>query len=148
MSAGMFASKQRLIFLPPLISLLHGTPAWEYRYDVEIYVHKCHAAGFCNTPDQARMCAERYVAGKRKVTPPGTKRRKDAEKKKLKFLANIPPELLVVVEKVISENAKAIEQYKNGVERALNALVGGVMKQYKADPAIVKDLLIEKIKSL
>lgn len=143
----MFENPQRLLFLPALISLLQNTPNWDRRYEVEIYVHKCHAAGVCHTPDQARMCAERYIAGKRKVTPPGTQRRKNAEKKKLKLLANIPPELVAAVDAVVVENTKAVDQYKNGMERALNALVGGVMKRYKADPATVKDLLIEKIKS-
>lgn len=39
----------------------------------------------------------------------------------------------------------AIAQYKNGLDKALNSVVGGVMKRHKADPAFVSELILEKI---
>jgi hypothetical protein len=137
---------ERLAVLEPLIALLEGTPHWSQRYEVEIYVHKCIDAGFAKTHDQIRLCAERYIAGKRKVTAPGTKRRQRAEQKMREMLANTPKELLDAVQAVVAEQTKAVEQYKGGIDKALNALVGGVMKRFKSDPAIVRELLIKHIK--
>lgn len=136
---------ERMRVVEALIPLLQDTEHWEKRWDVEWYVDKCIRAGFCKTPDQIRLCAERFLAGKRKVTPPGTKRRKVAAKKKADALANVDPQLMAAVTAVIAENVKAVEQYKGGTEKALNALVGGVMKRFKTDPAVVKDLLISTI---
>ncbi len=45
------------------------------RNEVAHYVDRCMAAGFCKTEDDIRACAGRYLAGKRKVTAPGTARR-------------------------------------------------------------------------
>ena len=128
-----------------LIPLLEGTEFWDRRWDIEWYVSKCITAGFCKTDDQVRLCAQRWMAGKRKVTPPGTKRRKTEAKKKAAMMSNVPAELTAAIEAVVAENAKAVAQFKGGTEKALNALVGGVMKRYKTDPATVKDLLIRRI---
>ncbi len=51
------------------------------------------------------------------------------------------------VDKVISENTKAVEDYKSGNERAFGSLVGNVMKamQGKANPQVVNDLLKKKL---
>jgi GatB domain len=138
-------SAERLAILEPLIVLLEDTLDWSRRFDVEIYVHKCVNAGFAKTDDQIRMCAERYLAGKRKVTPPGTTRRKRAEQKMREALANTPKELLQAIQAIMAEQTKAVEQYKGGADKALNALVGGVMKRHKSDPTIVRELLIKQI---
>ncbi|MCS7094017.1 MAG: Asp-tRNA(Asn)/Glu-tRNA(Gln) amidotransferase subunit GatB [Candidatus Aenigmarchaeota archaeon] len=55
-----------------------------------------------------------------------------------------------VVELVLKENQKAVEDYMNGNEVALNFLVGVALKKLKTrgDPKLIKSLLIEKIKSL
>jgi len=135
----------RMVLIEALVPLLYGTPHWEDRWNIEAYVARCIIAGFCKTQDQMRLCAERYIAGKRKVTPPGTKRRKVQEKKKAEALKNTPPELINAILQAIAENEKAVNQFRGGNEKALNALVGGVMKRCKADPAIVKELLLRKI---
>jgi aspartyl-tRNA(Asn)/glutamyl-tRNA(Gln) amidotransferase subunit B len=52
-----------------------------------------------------------------------------------------------VVDKVISENAKAVEDYKAGNQRAFGSLVGSVMKEMagKANPQVVNELLNKKL---
>ena len=54
-----------------------------------------------------------------------------------------------IVEEVLAANPKSIEEYRAGKERALNALVGQVMKrtQGKANPQQVTDLLKQKVSS-
>ena len=53
-----------------------------------------------------------------------------------------------LVNEVISENAKAIEDYKNGRTNMLDYMVGQVMKKSrgKANPVSAKNILLEKIK--
>lgn len=52
-----------------------------------------------------------------------------------------------IVDKVISENARAVEDYKNGKKQAIQALFGGCMKALKGagNPQIVKELLENKL---
>lgn len=138
-------SAERLQIIETLIPVLQYTEHWDCRYDVEIYVSKCYRAGFAQTPDQLRLCAERFLAGKRKVTPPGTSRRKRDAKKMRAILTNPPSDLILAIDTVLSEQQKAVTQYKSGVDKALNALVGQTMKRYKIDPAIIRELLIKKI---
>ena len=53
-----------------------------------------------------------------------------------------------VVEEVIANNPKAIEDFRGGKEKALGALVGQTMKSMKgkADPASVNQMLRELLK--
>ena len=53
-----------------------------------------------------------------------------------------------VVEEVIANNPKAIEDFRGGKEKALGALVGQTMKAMKgkADPASVNQMLRELLK--
>ena len=53
----------------------------------------------------------------------------------------------VMVDEVLANNAKAIEQFRSGNEKALNAIVGQVMKasKGKANPAQVQELIKAKI---
>lgn len=53
-----------------------------------------------------------------------------------------------IVDKVISENAQAVEDYKNGKVKALQALFGACMKELRGagDPAVIKELLESKLK--
>jgi len=53
-----------------------------------------------------------------------------------------------LVDEVLSENEKAIEDYKNGRTNMLDYLVGQVMKKSrgKANPVDAKNKLLEKIK--
>ena len=49
------------------------------------------------------------------------------------------------VEKVVAQNPQSVEDYRNGKEKAIGFLVGQTMKamQGKADPAMIKNLLVE-----
>ncbi len=53
-----------------------------------------------------------------------------------------------IVDKVISENAQAVEDYKNGKVKALQALFGACMRELKGtgDPTVIKELLEAKLK--
>ena len=58
-------------------------------------------------------------------------------------------ELNLAVAKVIADNQKAVEDFKNGKEASLKFLVGMAMKETrgKANPQIVDELLKMRIKS-
>ena len=68
-----------------------------------------------------------------------------------KGLVQISDENLIrsVVEKVIEANPQSVADYRAGKEKALGFLVGQVMKETKgkANPALVNQLIIEKLKS-
>lgn len=68
---------------------------------------------------------------------------------KKKGLAQISDEeaLAKIVDKVLKENPKVVEDYRKGKEKALGYLVGQVMKETKgrANPQIVNRLLKEKL---
>ncbi|MCL5270220.1 MAG: Asp-tRNA(Asn)/Glu-tRNA(Gln) amidotransferase subunit GatB [bacterium] len=57
-------------------------------------------------------------------------------------------EIEPIVDQVLAANARSVEDYRNGRERALGALVGQVMKatRGKANPQLVNELIIRKIK--
>ena len=52
-----------------------------------------------------------------------------------------------IVDKVIADNQKAVDDYKGGNKKAIGALVGQVMKQSrgKANPQMVNELLAKKL---
>jgi aspartyl-tRNA(Asn)/glutamyl-tRNA(Gln) amidotransferase subunit B len=54
------------------------------------------------------------------------------------------------VDRVIAENDKAVADYKSGKTKAAQALFGSVMKELKGtgDPAVIRTLLEEKLRSL
>ena len=56
-------------------------------------------------------------------------------------------ELDAIVEQVLAANAKSVEEFRAGKEKAFNALVGQAMKasRGKADPARVGELLRKKL---
>ncbi len=68
------------------------------------------------------------------------------ERKGLKQITDVAA-IEKIVDEVIAANAKSVEEYRAGKERALNALVGQVMKrtQGKANPQQVTDLLKAKL---
>jgi len=57
-------------------------------------------------------------------------------------------ELGAVVDKVVSKNIQAVEDYKKGKEASLKFLVGMVMRESggKANPQMVEEILKKKIK--
>jgi len=58
-------------------------------------------------------------------------------------------ELEQIVDQVLLENLKAVEDYKEGKENALMFLIGQVVRKLakKSDPTLIQKLLIEKIKT-
>ncbi|MCD6407704.1 Asp-tRNA(Asn)/Glu-tRNA(Gln) amidotransferase subunit GatB [bacterium] len=55
-----------------------------------------------------------------------------------------------VIEEVVKENPQPVEDYKKGKEKAIGFLIGQVMKKTKgkANPQIVRELLIEHLKKI
>jgi aspartyl-tRNA(Asn)/glutamyl-tRNA(Gln) amidotransferase subunit B len=55
--------------------------------------------------------------------------------------------LEAIVDEVIAANAKSVEEFRAGKDKALNALVGQVMKasQGKANPAQVNEVLRRRL---
>ena len=64
------------------------------------------------------------------------------KEKNLEQLSDVS-ELNLAVGKVISDNPKAVEDYKNGREASLKFLVGMAMKETKgrANPQVVEEIL-------
>lgn len=60
---------------------------------------------------------------------------------------NDSSELEKIVDEVLAANSKNIAEYKSGNSKALNALVGQIMKgsKGKANPQQVNDLLHKKL---
>ena len=56
-------------------------------------------------------------------------------------------EIEQIVDRVISENAQSVEDFKAGKDRAIGFLVGQAMKlsKGKANPTIVTDMILTKI---
>lgn len=140
-------TKRMIRGFPSLCSDLHeilwGTPFWEKREEVAWYADRCVEAGIVVDVASLEVCVRRYMAGKRKLTPPFTKTRKRAAIRLRKALAAVPVEVLALVEEVCSSNLA--EQYKQGNAKALNAMVGMVLKKHKMEPAAVKQLLINRM---
>ncbi|MCL6548409.1 MAG: Asp-tRNA(Asn)/Glu-tRNA(Gln) amidotransferase subunit GatB [Alicyclobacillus sp.] len=55
--------------------------------------------------------------------------------------------LAAIIDEVIANNPKSVEDYRNGKEKAIGALVGQIMKATKgrANPAVVNKMIIERI---
>ena len=58
--------------------------------------------------------------------------------------------LQALVDKVVNENPKAVEDFKAGKKKAVGALVGQIMKatKGKANPRVINELVNKKLKSL
>ena len=127
-----------------LMPVLRGTPHWEDRHKVLWYVALCKLRGFAKTDDEKQNCARRFMAGKRKVSAPGTARRKRAEKELRAALANVPPELTAAID--AASQSDLAKQVIGGNAKAMNALVGSILKTHKVAAALVKQLLEAKLK--
>ena len=57
-------------------------------------------------------------------------------------------DLKVIIEKIVNDNPASIEDYKNGLDRAIKYLMGQVMKETKgsANPSLANKLLIDILK--
>jgi aspartyl-tRNA(Asn)/glutamyl-tRNA(Gln) amidotransferase subunit B len=53
-----------------------------------------------------------------------------------------------VIDEAVAANAKVVEDYKNGKEKAFGFLIGQIMKATRgqANPALVNELLKERLK--
>ena len=92
------------------------------------------------------LCDMRYIAGIRRVTPPGTRSRKRVSRRRQQLRNSMPPELMGIITQVVSNNQKVVQQYHDGNKRTINSRVGQVMKQYRYDAAVIKEALLESIK--
>ena len=52
-----------------------------------------------------------------------------------------------IIDRIISENPRAVEEYRNGKTKAIQALFGACMKELKGagDPAVIKEILEKKM---
>lgn len=139
----MSISADTLRVIQAILPVVEGTAWWEKRADVAWYVGRCIAAGFCKTDDQMRLGASRYMSGKKKVTPPGAKRKKEAEKERRRLEKSIPVELAAALDEAVQSDAA--RQYMAGNAKALNAVVGMVVRRYKADPAFVRGQITKRL---
>ena len=108
------------------------------RYEIEWYVWKCKDAGFVHTKQDIHNVVNRWLAGKRKITPPGTKKNKKLEKEKKK---GIPQDIKQVVLSILEENKQLVNNYKQGQDKALNVLVGRAIKATSYAPALLKEYI-------
>lgn len=76
-------------------------------------------------------------------------REQSIKQAKMDELANkmkkVESPLIAAIDAVIASNPSLTQQYMDGNQKAINALVGQTMRHYKADPAIIKQLLVEKM---
>ena len=126
-----------------IANVVRGTPHWENRKEILWYVSRCEMAGFATTAAEKQNCALRYMAGKRKVSAPGTKRRKRNLQEQRKMLKNMPPELVAAIN--VACESDLAKQVIGGNAKAMNALLGSVLKAHKAPAALVKQLLEAKL---
>jgi aspartyl-tRNA(Asn)/glutamyl-tRNA(Gln) amidotransferase subunit B len=56
-------------------------------------------------------------------------------------------ELAIIIDRVVADNAKAVEDYRAGKEASLTFLIGQVMKasRGKANPAAVRQIIVDKL---
>jgi len=111
------------------------------RHEVGYYISLCNMKGFANTNSELDACARRYLAGKRKVSPPFTKTRKRAAIKARKARESVPKEVLEQIDFVMT-----LPMAQNINEKSINALVGMVLKKHKYNPQVVKELIQERVK--
>jgi aspartyl-tRNA(Asn)/glutamyl-tRNA(Gln) amidotransferase subunit B len=54
-----------------------------------------------------------------------------------------------IIDQVLDDNQKSVDDFKNGKDRAIGFLVGQIMKQThgKANPKVVNKLLIASLKA-
>ena len=70
------------------------------------------------------------------------------DKKGLKQISN-ESDILNVINTILDNNPKSIEDYKNGLDRAIKFLMGQVMKETKgkANPKMANDLLVRELEN-
>jgi hypothetical protein len=109
-------------------------------HQIGYYLSLCNIAGFAKTEKDLDACARRYLAGKRKVSPPFTKTRKNAAIKARKARESVPKEVLDQIDFVMT-----LPMAQNVNEKSINALVGMVLKKHKYNPQVVKELIQSRV---
>ena len=58
--------------------------------------------------------------------------------------------ILSLEKNIINNNEKAVEDYKNGLDRSIKFLMGQIMKETKgkANPKLANDMLIEELNNI
>lgn len=60
----------------------------------------------------------------------------------------IDDSILKIIDSVLQEESKAVEQIKSGKDKAIGSIIGKVMKQVKIDPRTLKELVLTRICAL
>jgi len=115
---------------------------WQQRQNVAWYVDRCVMMGYADTPALMLACARRYLSGKRKVSPPGHRAAKAKAKEVRNLLASPPNDLLHAIE--AQSGTKAVDAYISGDVKAINQIVGAVLKIAKYNPEAVKQLIANR----
>ena len=135
--------KKALEIFESLASYLEKLPRNSFD-EMLYYVGLCEYYGHCHDGNSRRLCADRWLSGKRKISAPGTKRKKREAKERAKLLSSLSEEFKSIIDKVI--NSDLASQYRNGNKKALNSCVGAILKQTKELPAqAVKELLERRL---
>lgn len=122
---------------------LHGKDSSYESFCYKIRVYMLDCIDFINNYDDALLIARKYLKGKRKITPPFTRKRKEEARKKRKMLSNIPSELLSFLDEQSSN--PLLQQYKDGNEKAINAFVGQIIKFVKQNSLPLEASVIKTI---
>jgi aspartyl-tRNA(Asn)/glutamyl-tRNA(Gln) amidotransferase subunit B len=105
----------------------------------EVFEHMCRKLGLyhpaTSTPPPSPQLDPSLVNADQIIEEKGLKQISDSG------------EIGKIVEQIIAANARSVEEYKAGKEKAFNALVGQVMKatKGKANPAQVNEMLKLKL---
>lgn len=116
--------------------------------DIKEDIEHCLLDVLTPKPDRERIEKDRCPIALEEEEERLTKKKQEQEAKqqsKVEAAKEAPEELLEIIRQVVENNAKIVTQYKEGNEKAINSLVGQVMKLYKFDAGVVKKLLEENI---
>jgi hypothetical protein len=138
----MMIPKRSLDLFNSLDCFLDRVPRYVFD-NILYYVAMCDMKGFCLDDNAKRLCAEDYLQGERTPGPPGWRKKETLQAERNSLKSSIPEELKEIISEV-SKTETAL-QYRNGNSKALNSCVGMVMKRFKYDAAVVKQLLEKAI---
>lgn len=62
--------------------------------------------------------------------------------------AAIDDSILKIIDAVLQEESKAVEQIKAGKDKAIGSIIGKVVKQVKIDPRTLKELVLKRISDI
>ncbi len=76
------------------------------------------------------------------------KRRAKLARDKEDVTATVDPALLAAVKAALKGAPQIVAEVKAGKEKALGSLIGPILKQVKADPRAVKELLAQEVQNI